>query len=147
MKLGNTTSWIRLLICGHHLNERTSRQSRALNHDESGLTSSINNLSHSSKIRSRYPECYRCGYEGHDHNDPKCPARNRECKKCGKFGHFAKKCKTDVINKFNKSSFKCPNDNYSGNFQSNKKFKSGRIRHIEDDDEDQEDNLMMIQKN
>ncbi len=70
-----------------------------------GLRSEVNKLSFKNKSsgasrgrgKSRGPKrgcCYSCGYEGHMHKDPKCPAKGKQCNKCQAFGHFESCCKT-----------------------------------------------------
>lgn len=38
--------------------------------------------------------CTRCGRNGHDSSDQRCPARKEKCHKCGTTGHFSRKCRT-----------------------------------------------------
>lgn len=41
---------------------------------------------------NRNSECGRCGRNGHQASDIKCPARGKECAKCGGKDHFARRC-------------------------------------------------------
>ena len=46
------------------------------------------------KIGEGKPKCYRCGFEGHKADHPKCPAKGQQCRKCKNTGHFESVCKT-----------------------------------------------------
>lgn len=57
------------------------------------------------KTFKRNVECFRCGRNNHDGNDPNCPARNQKCNKCNFFGHYELKCRTNRTNKRTASFF------------------------------------------
>ena len=66
------------------------------------------------------PKCFSCGYVGHMHKDPKCPAKGQKCRKCSNIGHFEVCCKTKDKKKFSK-------------------FKKGKIRNVEAEEADSSD--------
>ncbi|XP_017462168.1 PREDICTED: uncharacterized protein LOC108355515 [Rhagoletis zephyria] len=74
--------------------------------------------------------CIRCGYNDHNSDSTKCPARNKYCKRCNLLGHFAKQCKTRNLKRSAETTKK---------FNPKKRKEFSNVRNIEDRMESDED--------